>query len=281
MAGGFPCGFELSNANTIGTSTSTSTGTSILPSASANTKGSFVELIPATSYDTCWVVVDLLLYGGALRGCLVDIAIGASSSEKIIIDNIGAHTPSGATATGGASFGFPLTIPAGTRISARSQSSSASTPASDITLSMTLFDGAFTQLEGSGGVDSMGALTASSLGTSIDTGGTANTKGAWVQLTGSTARDYCGLFLHFDNQTETTSPLGVLSLIDIGIGAGGSEIVLLPDISFWQFITPPVPSFFPFVPVSIPAGTVVSARAQGHTNSTNRNIGVIAYGVYT
>lgn len=109
-------------------------GTSVPPSASANTKGGFTQLIASTSVDYLGFYVEVNLGDtntsasvGAFS--LIDIAIGGAGSEIIIVPNIqwyhGASRPR--------QF-YPIPIPAGTRISARCQADAASSAARRVML---------------------------------------------------------------------------------------------------------------------------------------------------
>lgn len=97
-----------------------------------------------------------------------------------------------------------------------------------------------------------GAVEASTTGTTV-TSGAANTKGSWTQLIASTAADSAGILL------MGFYP-GVRFGIDVGIGAAGSETVIVPNIFWGQ-----PGNRFPlqtYVPVSIKAGTRIAVRAQ-------------------
>lgn len=111
--------------------TTGSDGTTITASGSAHTKGSYTQLIASSAKDAFGITI--LIWGAQTaastnnRG-LLDIAIGASSSEIDIVPNLmygGTATWNGTTHSP-AVYYFPLYIPSGTRISARSQNVTAS-----------------------------------------------------------------------------------------------------------------------------------------------------------
>lgn len=102
------------------------------------------------------------------------------------------------------------------------------------------------------------------------TGGTAHTKGSWVELTSATTAPSHALMLTLQaatgvNGTDTSS------LLDIGIGGAGSEVVIAPNMGVgaqggtttWV------------VPVTIPQGTRVAVRAQSIRTSTNIAVWVL------
>lgn len=100
----------------------------------------------------------------------------------------------------------------------------------------------------------------------VTAAGTAHTKGSWVEIVASTSVDVVCLAM---NTTASIAGNGLDSrcLIDIGIGAAGSEVVVIPDIlvghkssstSGWLF------------PIFIPAGTRVAFRSQ-HAQASTTN----------
>ena len=100
-------------------------------------------------------------------------------------------------------------------------------------------------------------VTNSGRGTALTYGGALNTKGAWVQLVASTARDSQGFWVYVWPDTGATG----FTSVDIGIGAAASETVIAPDL-FHGKQTLNCGMTRIFIPLSIPAGTRVAARAQ-------------------
>jgi hypothetical protein len=86
-------------------------------------------------------------------------------------------------------------------------------------------------------------------GGAIAGGASSNVYGAWSQIEASLPNDVDGLVLQFIGQSDC--------ICEVGIGASGSEIVLIPDfmVTFgdWQQM---------YVPVSLPAGTSISVRSK-------------------
>jgi hypothetical protein len=106
-------------------------GTSLDPGTSADTKPATWTQLDASAAGNVKAIVVFLHQDNATMGddnWLVDIAIGASSSESVLVPNLRASA--GATKDGMLPFGglgpFPCAYPAGTRISARAQSSDVS-----------------------------------------------------------------------------------------------------------------------------------------------------------
>jgi len=186
MAGGWPIGPEVVNATDQGTVTASSIGTAVT-AGTANTKGSWTQVVASSSIDCSFIMVMVSAMPSVAQANVIDIGVGASGSEIAVIQNIQAV---GAPTTSFAGFVtsliFPCQIAAGTRIAARAQSSTAS---SVLDVSVILFDGAYTQGEGASGViDTYGFVSSTTLGTAIDPGATANTKGidycrsSWIHV---------------------------------------------------------------------------------------------------
>lgn len=289
MPGGFPLGLDVCNGQDAGGVTGTSQGTIVNPSASANTKGSWVQLIASTAADAVWMMVQWSFYQDVGSSAALDIGVGGSGSEQVLVSNlISSNSAINGFDQNQQVYSFPCQIPAGTRIAARTQVSAASDTGGNNLVNVTLYDGAFTQMEGCAGVDALGFSTGTTLGTQVDPGGTANTKGAYSQIIASTARDYMGLLLGFDTQNDSTSAFAQF-LVDVAIGGSGSEKIIMPNLQLLrttksstsvacEYILPPSQ---PFIPIAIPAGTRIAARAQCSINTATRRLfGITAYGVY-
>jgi hypothetical protein len=256
--------------------TASSNGTQLTANAGSNTKGNYVQLIASTAFAAQRVMVTLDSPGQVGRDFLIDIAIGAAASEQVIIPNI--FISSGANAIfGGAVFIFPVTIPAGSRIAARVQ---ASTGSNTIRISVELFGGGFAQGEQLAIVDAYGVNVADSGGTSVDPGGSGNTKGAYSQITASTTRLHRYLVLGIGTQLNVALTTAVW-LVDIAVGGAGSEQVIIPNLvvqanTITDHITPQ--SYF--LPITIPSGTRLAIRSQcSITDATDRLLDFTLHGV--
>lgn len=107
-----------------------------------------------------------------------------------------------------------------------------------------------------------GFTSGTTVGTAI-TSGTANTKGSWTQIVASTPYDASAFLLDL-----WVSSAGLDYLVDIGVGAAASEYVVLPNLYIRAGTTTGLTSEYTLVPLSIPTGTRVSARAQCSTASS-------------
>lgn len=96
--------------------------------------------------------------------------------------------------------------------------------------------------------------------------GSTNTKGSWAEIVSATDRDWYGFWLMF-SAAVGQSGLNASQLCDIGIGAGGSEAVVLPNfVMGGQPVISSGVSYVPnnpvYVPLFIPKGTRVAVRTQ-------------------
>lgn len=260
--------------NTVGEVASASEGTNVTPNATANTKGSWTEIVASTPQqaDGIWVIAGFV----GIADYLLSIAVGASGSEQTIIDNLYLNGASGGNGETNAYF-FPIHIPAGTRIAAQSQASAASM--SSVRLEIILLTYDFLQTAPLSRVTTYGAAPADSGGVSVDPGGTAHTKGAYSEIVASAAAPLRRLLVLFGNQANAARTT-CKWLVDIAIGAGGSETIVVADLfvhgSGFELLFPQAVSF----PVSIPAGSRLAVRAQCNiTDATDRLFDVILYGV--
>ena len=108
----------------------------------------------------------------------------------------------------------------------------------------------------------------------VVTSSSAHTMGAWAEVVASTTSDLYGLsFLLSNNQTNGAD---TSTLMDIGVGAAGSEVVVAPanDIGF-QAQNSGIINFH-VIPVYIPSGSRVAIRAQSIRIS--QTIGVTFHG---
>lgn len=252
----------------------TSTGTAIASSATTNTKGSWVELIASTAFDSSWVMVNWAGFDNvAGPDFLFDIGVGASGSEQVIVANLIAGQR-GTWVPGG--YLFPLAIPAGSRVAMRAQVNSGSARTGRVAIQ--IFGGGWNQDPGNR-VVTYGAATADSGGVNVDPGGTVNTEGAWSEITSATTHDHFWLSLGIGNQLNTGRSLCDW-LIDIAAGASGSEQLLIADLVMTGVAASlMVPQVFS-LPMSVPAGTRLSVRAQCSINdATDRTFDAVVYGV--
>lgn len=95
------------------------------PGGTIHTKGSWVEIIASTAVDYKALMVwfhNLNDASKVMSNALVDLAVGADGSEQIVIADFSVTSEAGSDTTFPGSYTFPVSIPAGSRIAARAQS---------------------------------------------------------------------------------------------------------------------------------------------------------------
>jgi hypothetical protein len=240
--------------------------------ATAHTKGAWTELIASTPYDAygIWIGIDGVHTSAAATNYLVDIGVGPSGSERVIIPNLNVW---GADATAAGlnphQFWFPVYIPAGSRISARSQS----VTDSKTCRVMVMLDAVpWYKLWGFGPVVDYGTNLAASSGTYVTPGNGAF--GSWVQV-GTTSRYHTFWTVSMDYLTNAAIS-AFTTLVEVGVGPSGAQqslgVLRFRSTTSEQIAGGPFPLFLASLPV--PSGTPVWVRAaSGGTTA----IGVIVY----
>ena|ERR1035437_3446893 len=263
------------NYENAGANTGTS-GAVALTGGGANVKGAWSQLIAATARDATGIFVSLGRTANFGDNALVDIGIGAAASEQVLVPNLFRYNAAD-SAEDAYTGVIPIAVPTGSRLSARCQSPTTAS----VTACAMLVEEGFASPAGQSRVTAYGALTATSLGTSVPCT-TVNTKGAWTQLTASTGNQCSGLLLSVSTIWPGTNSFQAV-LLDLGIGAGGSEQTILGNLpigggyfsSSGATVTRTRYYYFPLV---IPAATRIAARAQNATGISTPSY-VIVYGI--
>lgn len=86
-------------------------------------------------------------------------------------------------------------------------------------------------------------------------------KGAWVTAIAALDHDTFGLLICVNNNSVSAASRN--SVVDIGIGGAGSEVVLIPNLIAGNASGYTTGGLWYFFPVAIPAGTRIAVRAQG------------------
>ncbi len=256
-------------------------GVSVAAGGSAHTKNAtYTQLIASTAYDAYGI--SIFFYATAVvstrTGVLVDIAIGAASSEQVIIPNLiagNAGTTNVVTGTGHGYY-FPIMIPKGSRISATAQAFTASD-----TVNVHVYLHQHPMAEGAWygqRVTAYGADTATSSGTSMSPGN--DTYATPVSVAASTANPIKFLQLGTDLLTDTTASTS-RGLIQISTGT--TPDILANDLPYQESTTIESISFLhanlilSHMMFNIPAG--VNLKVAAMRNATAEARGWVLYGV--
>jgi len=271
-------------SETFGTSSGTTShgGTTVNSSTTTDTKGSWTQIASSTSFDATaiWICLDPQFTD---TNYLVDIGLGASGSEQIIIPDLLMAAQAGKALNPI----IPMAIPAGSRISARCAGNFSGT--NPVYVSVTLFSGAFTNYPPISDITAYGVNTTGSTGTTADSGTPANSKGSWTQIVASTTQAHKGLMVAAVRPSMTvTLAAAYMQLTDIGIGASGSEQILVPNIRYnCQNDAGATsargnldPTFIILPPCDIPAGSRLAVRQQSTTtDAQDRTAAYVLYGL--
>lgn len=240
-------------------------------SGGVNTKGAYSTLVASTEFD-----INLLVFSNDYSpytcDYLIDIAIGAAGAEQVIIGNL-IHSTVLDEFYDSAPFYAPIKIPAGSRLSARSQCSTA-TQTSYIFCN--LYQSSL--IPTFGAIDTYGANLGDSGGTQLAGGSVAWAKGSYVEITSSTVRSIKGIIVGSGNILNTTRA-STSFFVDIAIGTTNNEVIVAQDIHFSStYGMSMLPRYLSLIPVNIPLGARISARVNcGTTDATDKLIDVILY----
>lgn len=257
-----------------GAAAADSGGTSVTSDgAAADTKGSYAEIIASTLFDSLLSVFTFKSSQANSRDFLVDIAVGAAASEQDVISNILVSGRANSEV-----FMAPLLIAAGSRISARCQIDSGTGLVIDVTAR--LFGKTFLNSAPLGRSISYGPNTSDSGAVSIDPGGVANTEGSYSQIVASTDNPIRAAIIAIGGQANNSRTTASW-LVDLSTGAAASEQNVVEDmlVSTDASGDDMRPQYFGPIPLNVPAGTRLAARAQcSITDATDRLFDIAVYG---
>jgi len=265
---GFPS-LTAKTEQTSGVTSASTNYTTVTAGSTAHTKGSWTQINGSTTERTIAVIFLHMLI---TQNALFDIGTGAAGSEVVVIPNIHVSSP-GARSMCPAGPYF-INIPKGTRVAVRCQSATASATYSigiafcQNPPSPQQFTALSYPIQTPDYLENAGMDTSTSFMTTITAGASAHTKGSWTQLLASTTGRVVAIAIH-----TRGGATDVRYLVDIGIGAAGSETVLVADLGCessgaW------IPSMF-LVLIVVAPGTRIAARCQASTASSTINYGLI------
>lgn len=230
-----------------------------MTSGAANVKGAWAQLIAAT--PDSWAGFLLTLRNNANGRASIDVGIGAGGAEQILLPDL-LHSASGLATKAY----FPAGIAKGKRIAVRSQSGTAAL------IVLAKIEGIADHLGLPPGItawSTVGFTAATTSGILLDGGGVANTDSAWVQLSAAIPRSCRVLYLCTTVGTGTPTANSDL-LVDVGVGAGGAEQIVLEDLHVRHINgNHPSPHIHGPYPVNIPQGTRLAARVRSSSIDAN------------
>lgn len=245
----------------------------VTSNASANTKGSWTVQSSSTPYAAQALLVSAAPATSNLN-YLLDIGVGGAGSEQIIFADF---LISGQSRTSHWLW-VPVSVPASSRLAVRC---AAGTGSNDLRVACHLIAAGPWSRPHIGKVVAFGANSGTSGGTQINPGGSANTYGSYVQLTGSTSHDVCAIAVSTGGGTNT-SPANTSFQICVSVGASSSEVEIINGHRFPSSGTADYygPHNTNWVPCQIPAGSRVAVKAKsGTTDATDRLFDIVVYGL--
>lgn len=251
--------------------TGASIGDLMVSGGSNHTKGAYDEAIASTSEETYWIT--LVLKGAeADESYLVDISVGAASSEVVRIANI-PYFGNPAVASGVLSVTMPLTIAASSRVAVRCQATFTSQ-----NLEYMIYLSNDDSFGTSTSNETIGVSTATSFGTDVTPDGTINTKGAYAELIASTSIN-SNYVVVFCGNSDSNGQTNQSYLVDIATGSAASEVdelINIPFVSNAVELDSQSYSFFH----SISSGTRLSSRCQSDNVAASLiDVSVIAFDI--
>ena len=242
-------------------------------SGSTNTKGSWVEIDASVDFDAAGFYLVIEHGSNAAADKLLDIGEGAAASEVAIVSNLLLGQPVSFLAHAW-QVHVPIPVKAGTRLSARLQCTDASQA---LRIQVTYYAGVAP--ESLALATTYGANTSDSGGVSIDPGGAANTKGAYSEISASISGTR-HLLIGVGGQNNGARS-DAFWRCDIAIGAGGSELVVIPDIPLFVDGIHHLIAGAPIDRIlALPNGIRMAGRAQcSITDATDRLFDLSVIGV--
>lgn len=264
----------------VGQAVGTQAGT-LVTSGAANTAGTWTQVHAGLTYacDITQVCINAVetsadVISATTLNCYIDIGIGPDSGNvTTIIEKLGASQAQGL----GVLYWLPIRFPPDTPIWARHQNTAASAKAG-VQISFqggNMNPGQFPSFTG---MVALGAVTASTTGTSITPNG-AGAEGAWAQIVASSTDAYGGLMASPLFNVDTTLTSALVTTIDVGVGGSGAEKVVGENVTrsfIWSTAEQKVAICLPTF-VGVPSGSRIVARASGSATADGTN-SIILYG---
>lgn len=194
---------------------------------------------------------------------LFDIGIGAFGSEVAIAENFYVYCRG---IDKQYNFILPVIIPRGTRVVVRSQTSKNSWNSTAIAAAIpaTFFSQAFSVCH------SYGANTASTYGTNVDPGGTANTYGSWVEFCSAAPITYKYIMMTIGGYSCNGLDTATTWNLNIGVTGTPASNIILADyyLSGHNYFDVPAPYGLLQLPISIKKGDAIHLQTKCTTNNS-------------
>lgn len=254
-----------------------SNGTALTAPASTNTKADWTQITASCPIDADGFFVEMIVGQNGAKDFLFDIGIGGAGAETVILENVLFTAPVGSNEYLASDFFVPLRVAAGTRVAARYQCSS--TTSDEMFCEIQFVKGEWYRGLTCRRAATYGASTADSGGTSIDPGGSADTKGNYSQLSAAVTNPIRYALICVGGQGNGARS-GFSWQVDIGVGAALSETVIVPNLYVRAGVA--IDQLLPTVVgrgMTVRAGQRLAARAQCNgTDATDRLLDLVVIG---
>ena len=251
-----PAGIDLASSR----------GTSIGRISGANTWTAWVELISTLPYDTGGML--LIAQNGYIAGdtsvTLLQLATGGPGSENVFWTGpLTQHT----TYHWETVIYIPISVPTGSRISARHIASAAESNV-NYAPQITIIPHARTPRypTATGTVNVYGVNVVTPAATTIDPGATRNTRGTWTEIASATTTNHHALYI-CPSHVAGVSATRTGNILYVGIGASGNEKIItafnwMPETTYAL-----APGIVGPLYHDIPVGTRISIASQSDTSA--------------
>lgn len=256
----------------------------------SDSKGAWVEAFASTEFETALLSVEYssTFVSATARGVLLDVGIGAASSESVLVPDLLVSNVGSYASFRQHFFTFPLRIPSGTRIAIRGQNDQATAGTLQVRLGLFGNLSAPESFWSGGGVERIGAITGSAgvAFTPVDnsaayTDAIGTAEGDWHILGATTKPCKWFQFAHGISNAAVTNQ----QFLDVQFGFGdGSTVVPVyrqrsqsrdaEELVIYRGTSNPMPFLSP------PVGTTVYVRGQTASNPVDSGYYALAYGVY-
>ena len=269
---------RFGESNGIGASSTT--GTQVTAGSTAGTKGSWTQLIASTAKEYHWLIVGFTENNASatITNVVVDIGIGAASSEIVLVPNLLVGSSPAITTTFSSHFYvFPIRVPSGSRLSARSASGPAGSQTCRVLMWLFGKNPKVPSWTGSK-VTAYGiTLSGDARGVSV-TPGVSGAEGSWTEIVASTS-ERCEYILMGRGMPQTTNVTGRLYALDFGFGASSAEQALVENMLFLTDGSERVHGGWSMpIYADLPASTRLVARLSQHS-TTAQAVDIALYGV--
>jgi hypothetical protein len=272
-------GFDWGAASPQGSGV-TATGypsTVLSGSASTDTKGAWTQIISATTQPASALLVQFGVDGvRANTNWFLDIGIGAAAAEQPLISNL--MVTSGTTVPQTFPYLILVEVPKGSRLSARFSCSHGSASGTTIRCGIQIYSPNWETALQSAPVKDYGINLATSEGTTLVPG--ASAESAWVEVAPSATFAHSYLIIYAGKTDTDTALTDDAFGLDIGLGVAGSETTVLGDLPF--AVSVDADNLFPSIvgplPVPVAKGNRIAIRALGVTAQTGYRFALYGMG---